>query len=213
MKLSLRRKHKRRLPARIQEPLQVPDQPNTIWSLDFMSDSLVDGRRIRVLNVVDDFNRESLLAQPALSFPATRLIRELERIEDTHGLPSNFRLDNGPEFISKIFQAWCESKGIKLLYIQPGKPVQNAYIERFNRIFREDILDAYWFEGLEQLKLIIQKWQHDYNHNHPHSSLGGMSPMQYLEEAVNSGKVQARIPPLNFPTINSPDNNEFQRKK
>lgn len=217
MKLGLRRKHKKRLPSRIKEPLQVPKAVNTTWSIDFMSDSLTDGRRIRVLNITDDFNREALGIEAGLSFPADRVVRVLTRLEEEVGLPSNIRVDNGPEFISKTLRAWCERKNITLKYIQPGKPVQNAFIERFNRIFREDVLDAYWFDDLEQLRIIIEKWRYDYNHNHPHSSLGGVSPITYLTQAVNSGKVSPRNPGnikriKHFSTINSYNNSNKKEK-
>jgi putative transposase len=203
MKLGLRRKHKKRLPARIKEPLQVPSRPNHTWSVDFMSDALTDGRRIRVLNITDDYNREAMAIEAGLSFPAERLVKVLDRVAEEKGLPSWIRVDNGPEFISKKLKTWSESRRVKLQFIQPGKPVQNAYIERFNRIFREDILDAYWFEDLEQLRTIIEKWRQDYNQHHPHSALGGQSPEQYLQQAVNSGKVQERKPAPDFTTINS----------
>ena len=125
-------------------------------------------------------------------------------------LPEFIRVDNGPEFTSRVFQQWCKNKGVKIKYIQPGSPSQNAFIERFNRHFREDVLDAYWFEDLEHLRAIMEKWRLDYNENHPHKSLGGLSPKQYL--AVNSGKVPAQNQPLNFTTINSLNNNNMIKK-
>lgn len=194
MNLKLRRRHKKRLPHRFKETLKVPDQPNYTWSMDFMSDALHDGRKIRVLNITDDFNREALAIEVGLSFPADRVIRTLSVLEEELGLPHHIRVDNGPEFISKKLGKWCDDRGITLKFIQPGKPAQNAYIERFNRIFREDILDAYWFENLEQVRVVAEQWRMDYNNHHPHSSLGGISPIQYYHKAVNSGKVQARIP-------------------
>lgn len=203
MKLGLRRKHKKRLPSRVKQPLIVPAAPNKTWSMDFMSDALADGRRIRILNITDDFNREALAVEAALSFPAERVIRVMQILEEEHGLPETIRVDNGPEFISNRFQCWCRAKQIAVQYIQPGKPSQNAYIERFNRIFREDVLDAYWFEDLEQLRILIDEWKNDYNQNHPHSALAGLSPITYYNQAINSGKVPARKPAHNFTTINS----------
>ncbi len=203
MKLKMRRKHKKRLPSRIKEPLNVPISPNHTWSMDFMSDALTDGRKIRVLNITDDYNREALAIEVALSFPANRVVRILELMEEEHGLPEHIRVDNGPEFISHRLGDWCTAKNIKLKFIQPGKPTQNAYIERFNRLFREDVLDAYWFEDLEQVRILAERWRQDYNKSHPHSSLGGISPMDYYAQAVNSGKVQPRLPVQDFPTINS----------
>ena len=211
MKLKLRRKHKKRLPNRYKEQLHVPAQPNQTWSMDFMSDALVDGRKIRVLNVTDDFNREALAIEIGLSFPSNRVIRVMKMLEEEYGLPQSIRVDNGPEFISKAFGQWCEGKNIQIKFIQPGKPSQNAYIERFNRIFREDILDAYWFEDIDQVRIIAEQWRQDYNQHHPHSALEGASPIDHYTEAVNSGKVQPRNPaPLYH---NSQPNSDSNRRK
>lgn len=179
MKLGLRRKHKKRLPARIKEPLESPDQYLHTWSMDFMSDALADKRKVRVFNVIDDYNREALAIEVGLSFPSDRVIRTLNHLEEEIGLPKAIRVDNGPEFTSIKFQNWCNDKGIEIKYIQPGSPSQNAYIERFNRYFREDILDAYWFDDLDQLRVLAEKWRYDYNEYHPHKSLGRLSPNQF----------------------------------
>ena len=203
MKLGLRRKYKKRLSVPVQDPLKVPETPNHTWSVDFMSDALSDGRKIRVLNITDDYNREALSIEVGLSITSVHVIRIFELLEEEYGLPGNLRLDNGPEFIANCFKEWCGKKQINLKYIQPGKPVQNAYIERFNRIFREDILDAYWFEDLEQLRMLIYQWREDYNNHHPHKSLGGLPPRVYYENAVNSGKVPARKPAPDFTTMNN----------
>ena len=175
----MRRKHKKHLPTRFKESLNVPLNPNHTRSMDFMSDALTDGRKIRVFNVTDDYNREALAIEAALSFPAHRVIRALEILEEEYGLPEYIRVGNRPEFISHKPGNWCNEKKIKLKFIQPGKPSQNAYIERFNRIFREDTLDAYWFEDLEQVRIIAENWRQDYNHNHPHNSLNGLSPITH----------------------------------
>ena len=168
-----------------------------------MSDALTDGRKIRVFNLTDDYNREALAIEVALSFLANRVVRILEVMEVEYGLPQHIRVDNGPEFISHRLGDWCKAKKIKLKFIQPGKPTQNAYIERFNRLFREDVLDAYWFENLEQVRILAERWRQDYNQHHPHSSLSGISPIDYHEQAVNSRKVPPRIPVHGFTTINS----------
>ena len=176
MKLGLRRKHKKRLPARVKQPLVQPDEYLHTWSMDFMSDALTDKRKIRIFNVIDDYNREALAIEPGLGFPSERVIRVLNHLGEEIGLPKAIRVDNGPEFTSINFQNWCKENKVEIKYIQPGSPVQNAFIERFNRYFREDVLDAYWFENLEQLRVIIEKWRTDYNENHPHKSLGRLSP-------------------------------------
>ena len=152
--------------------------------MDFMSDVLTDGRKIRVFNVTDDYNREALAIEAALSFLAHRVIRSLEILEEEYGLPEYIGEDNRPEFISHKPGNWCNEKKIKLKFIQSGTPAQNAYIERFNRLFREDTLDAYWFEDLEQERIIAENRRQDYNHNHPHSSLNGLAPISHYVKAV-----------------------------
>ena len=147
--------------------------------MDFTSDILEDGRKIRILNVIDDYNRESLLIQGGISMPSGRVIRLLEQLEEERGLPRYIRTDNGPEFRSKEYERWCEDKDVQPIYSSPGKPTENAYVERFNRLYREDILDAYLLNSLSQLNKISEKWREDYNYYHPHSSLGDKSPLEY----------------------------------
>lgn len=197
LRLEKRRKRKRRLPTRTPEPLTVPLHPNVCWSMDFMSDALVNGRRIRVLNIIDDFNREALWVDAQYSYPSEFVVRALQNLEVERGLPKKIRVDNGPEFISKNLKKYCECKQIKLEYINPGKPTQNAYVERFNRHFREDILDAYLFESLTQVNILCNKWKKDYNDNHPHRSLGYKSPTVFKElygkEIIYSESVKAKM--------------------
>ncbi|AMR32336.1 hypothetical protein A0256_13350 [Mucilaginibacter sp. PAMC 26640] len=148
--MTRRRKVRRRVPARIKVPLMVPERAGQMWSMDFMSDVLNSKRKFRTLNIVDDYNREAITVEAAYTMPATRVTQILERTIHEQGKPSCIRVDNGPEFISKEFMDWCESKGITVQYTQPGKPMQNGYIERFKRTFRENILDAYLFEDIYQ---------------------------------------------------------------
>ncbi|WP_262711314.1 DDE-type integrase/transposase/recombinase [Luteibaculum oceani] len=129
------RKRKKRLPARIKEPLTRPQELNQTWSMDFTSDALSDGRRVRIFNVIDDCNRESLAIECGVGFPAQRVIRVLTQLEEEIGLPKKIRVDNGPEFISHAFQNWCKSKAITIQFIQPGRPMQNSFIERFISFF------------------------------------------------------------------------------
>ena len=150
-----------------------------------MSDALVYGRKVRILNVIDDFNREVLAVEADYSMPAERVIGIMDQIVARRGKPQVVRVDNGPEYCSKVFVGWCEKNNIRIQYIQPGKPMQNAYIERFNRLFREDILDAYLFEDLEDLRLLADEWMDDYNRNHPHSALGGLSPLTYVKSPAS----------------------------
>ncbi len=181
LKLNHRRKHKRRLPQRIQESLFQPAHANHTWSMDFMHDSLTNSRKVRVLNVIDDFNREALAIEADYSHSGHSVVRALEQIIAIKGKPVKIRCDNGPEFLSNKLVDFCNKENIRLKYIQPGKPTQNAFIERFNRSFREDILDAYLFESLSQLRELAYKWMQEYNLLHPHQSLNNMSPLKYLE--------------------------------
>ncbi|MFN8416555.1 MAG: IS3 family transposase [Cytophagaceae bacterium] len=181
MKLNIRRKSKRRIPKRVKEPLTVPMTYNKSWSMDFMSDSLVTGRKVRVLNVIDDYNREAICIEAASSMPSQRVTRILDELVDWKGTPTQIRVDNGPEFISGTFKDWCFNKGINVKYIQPGRPMQNGFIERFNRSFREEVLDAYLFEDIRQVQSLSQQWMEDYNNNRPHESLNGLTPKKYIE--------------------------------
>lgn len=188
MKLSLRRKRKRRLPSREGQPLTIPVVSNDTWSMDFVSDTLISGRKFRVLNVMDDFTREALAVEPRHSYPAEHLVRVLDDLIFYRGKPTHIRTDNGPEFISRVFVEWCQANEIVIKYIQPGKPVQNALIERFNRLYREDVLDAYMFNNLHDVIEITKEWKKDYNENHPHGSLGGKSPSKFAE--LNNNKIK-----------------------
>jgi putative transposase len=179
LKLNVRRKIKRRLPQRVKQPLLVPEALNQAWSMDFMSDSLVDGRRFRLLNIIDDYNRESLWIEIDTSLPSLRVIRVLERLIEMRGNPRRIRVDNGPEFISDKLQLWCEER-IQLQFIQPGKPVQNAFIERNNGSLRRELLDAYHFFTLQQVRLMAEEWQQDYNSSRPHQALGFVPPLEYI---------------------------------
>lgn len=191
MKLHIRRRVKRRLPQRIQEPLVKPDAPNQCWSLDFMSDALSDGRKFRVLNIIDDFNRESLKVEIDTSLPALRVQRALNELRVTRGLPAMIRTDNGPEFISTRMSEWCERNGVKWLFIQPGKPTQNAFIERANGSMRRELLDSWQFTTLREARELAAAWQMDYNNERPHKALGYVSPRKYAlqRQLKNESKV------------------------
>jgi len=174
-----RPKRRRRLPEVQREPLSKASRHNEVWSMDFMSDCLTDDRAFRVLNIIDDHNRECLTAEGSISFPSLRVIRSLERVIEEVGKPTYIRTDNGPEFISKEYKIWCKDQGIVPIYSEPGKPMQNGYVERFNRTFREDVLDAYLFSSVSQFNMISEKWVEEYNNFHPHKSLGKKSPREF----------------------------------
>jgi putative transposase len=182
MKLNIRRRAKKRLPARVKQPLVIPVAANQTWSIDFMSDALTDGRKFRLLNVLDDYNRESLAIEVDTSLPSLRVQRVLNRLINERGKPSLIRVDNGPEFISHTLQQWCEDQDIILQFIQPGKPMQNAYIERKNGSIRRELLNAYLFYSLAEVRVMAEQWRQDYNHERPHKSLGYLSPVKYAEQ-------------------------------
>jgi len=179
LNLKMRRKSRKRINRPYKEALTQPILPNVMWSMDFMQDSLEDGRKVRILNILEDYNRECLSIRCGISIPSVRVIRILQEVIEIKGKPMRIRTDNGPEFISSAIHDWCTDEGIELLHIQLGKPNQNGYIERFNRTFREDILDAYLFDSYTQLQVICDEWKDKYNNGHPHQSLKGMTPIGF----------------------------------
>jgi len=180
LRLNVRRKARRRVPERIKMPLLVPEKINQSWSMDFMCDSLVDGRRFRLLNIIDDYNRESLAIEIDTSLPSLRVIRTLQRLIELKTKPQMIRVDNGPEFISDRLQQWCDEHKISLQFIQPGKPMQNAFIERNNGSLRKELLDAYLFYSLTEVRTMAEEWRQDYNCSRPHQSLGFVPPIEYI---------------------------------
>jgi putative transposase len=183
LKLNIRRRYRRRLPARVKQTLFQPQAINQVWSIDFMSDSLWDGRRFRLLNIIDDFNREVLAIESDTSLPTVRLIRVLDYLKKFRGLPQMIRMDNGPEFISHKLDLWSKENKIELVFIQPGKPMQNGYIERCNGNIRRELLNAYIFKTIAEVREKSEEYMHDYNHNRPHSSLNYKTPIELLDNA------------------------------
>jgi len=147
--------------------------------MDFISDSLASGSKFRMLNVIDDCNRESLVIEVAPSIAAKRVVRTLEQLIDWRGKPAAIRVDNGPEFTRADFTCWCKEKKINLQYIQPGKPMQNGYIERFNASYRREILDAYLFFDLEEVRQLTSQWMEEYNTRRPLEALGNLTPREW----------------------------------
>ena len=186
LKLNFRRRAKKRVPTRDPQPLLVPLAPNQVWSADFMSDALYGGMRFRTFNVLDDFNREALAIEIDTSLTSERLIRVFKQLEEERGLPDMLRTDNGPEFLGSVFTEWCEEHGIFIDYIEPGKPNQNAYIERFNKSYRNEVLDTWLFQNLDEVREITWHWMLEYNEERDHDGLDGLTPAEALEEARNS---------------------------
>ncbi len=193
LRLNLPRRTKRRLPIREPLPLDAPGGLNVIWSLDFMHDTLYDGRRFRTLNVLDDANREALGIEVGTSLPSQRVIRFLEQLIEVHGKPDALRLDNGSELTSHAFVEWAAERGIALRFIEPGKPNQNAFIERFNRTYRTEVLNAYVFEGLDEVPQITDPWLTEYNEERPHDALGRVPPLTYLPRATTTGESSFKV--------------------
>ena len=179
MGLNIRVKPKKRLPTRYPQPLIQPERVNACWSLDFMSDSLENGHPFRTFNVLDDFNREGLWIEIDTSLPAARVIRVLDMIASERGYPTQIRVDNGPEFISHHMAGWAWRHAVRIQFIQPGKPAQNGFVERFNRTYREDVLDAYLFNSLDEVRRITFEWLEEYNAIRPHASLGNLTPYEF----------------------------------
>jgi len=180
LRLNLPRRTKRRVPTRLRQPLVAPARLNDTWALDFMADALYDGRVFRVLTVIDEGNREALGIEIGTSIPSARVIRVLDDLLRLYGRPTRLRVDNGPELLAAAFVDWCTAQRIGLGYIQPGKPDQNAFIERFNRTYREEVLDAYLFDSLDQVRAITDAWLETYNAERPHESLGQVPPLSFL---------------------------------
>ena len=180
--LNHKRRTKKRLPVRDRQPLDTPSTPNAVWALDFMSDALYVGRRFRTLNILDEGMREGLTIEIDTSLTGERVVRALERLCAWRGVPQAIRCDNGPELTSQVFIDWCERMAIALRFIQPGKPNQNAYIERFNRTYREEVLNSYLFEDLDQVREITYEWLIAYNERRPHDALGGLPPVTFREQ-------------------------------
>ena len=184
LELNLRIKPKKRIVREKPEPLAVPESINQVWSMDFMHDQLEDGRSFRLFNVIDDFNREGLAIDVDLSLPAERVKRSLDQIIEWRGKPKQIRCDNGPEYISHVLAEWAEQQRIELSFIQPGKPQQNAYVERFNRTVRYDWLGHYLFESIEEVQRHATHWLWTYNNERPNMGIGGITPKQKLALAA-----------------------------
>lgn len=179
------RKRARKRVARGRAPVFVPTAPNEQWSLDFMSDSLASGRKIRLLPVEDVFTREGLAIEVDTSLPGARVVQVLKRLERERGaLPQEIILDNGPELTSKALDQWAYEHGVRLRFIDPGKPQQNGFIESFNARLRDECLNEHWFLSLADARRIVEEWRVDYNGNRPHSSLGNLTPEEYRDSCI-----------------------------
>jgi len=177
------RKRKRKRVIVVRRPMEVPTRVNERWSMDFMSDSFITGRRYRILNVVDDCSHEALASEVDTSLPATRVIQVLEELELERGLPMGIVLDNGSEFRSQALDEWAYRHGVQLDFIEPGKPVQNAFAESFNGRMRDECLNQHWTRNVREARSVIGAYRDDYNGVRPHSSLGQKTPSEFARTA------------------------------
>jgi len=177
--LQERKRNRKRISPVDRQPIMLPGRVNERWSMDFVSDGLFNGSRFRTLNIVDDFSRECPVIEVDTSLPGTRVVRVLERLAETRGLPAAIVVDNGPELISKALDEWAYRNGVRLHFIEPGKPIQNAFVESFNGRFRDECLNEHWFTSLADARKTIEAWRIDYNTQRPHSSLGYATPEEF----------------------------------
>jgi putative transposase len=183
--LSLRKRKRKKIAAAARVVMPAPAGPNEKWSMDFVTDSLVTGRRFRALSIVDDYSRECLAIEVDTSLGGARVVAVLDRLAETKGLPRTITMDNGPEFTSRCLDEWAYRNGVKLNFIRPGKPVENAFAESFIGRLRDECLNENWFISLKDTRDIIERWRIDYNEGRPHTSLGGLTPLEYVK---NNGK-------------------------
>jgi len=193
LRLNRARRTKRRVPRRPRVPLSAPPSLNRTWALDFMHDALYDGRAFRVLNVLDHGNREALAIDAGFSLPSRRVLELLEELIALHGAPEALRMDNGPEFIATALVEWAERRGIQLDFIQPGRPAQNAFIERFNQTYRTEVLDANAFGAIHEVRAISDDWRRRYNTERPHESLGSVPPLSFIPRPTSILEYQSQV--------------------
>lgn len=180
--LSIRTKKRKKLVNGLRLVLPIPSHPNEIWAADFIHDSLRDGRRLKCLTLVDVYTRECLTITVNSSLPGTSVVKALDRLRQTRGIPKIIVVDNGPEFTGRALGEWVMAKDVKLSFIRPGKPIENAFIESFNGRFRDECLNEHWFTTMEQAREIIENWRIDYNEDRPHSSLGHLTPAEFARQ-------------------------------
>jgi putative transposase len=177
--LQVRRRRRKRLTRGQRVPLPLPSRRGERWSMDFTVDTLADGRGFRTLNIVDDFTRECLAIEVDRSLPGLRVVRVLDRLAETVGLPDVLVMDNGPEFSGRTLDTWADARGVQLRFIRPGKPIENAFVESFNGKFRDECLNEHWFASVAEARTLIEAWRVDYNTVRPHSALAGKTPEQF----------------------------------
>jgi len=189
--LTVRRRKRKRIGLFERKPLPKPTAANVSWSMDFVADGLIGGRRMRCLTIVDDCTRECLAIEVDTSITGLRVQSVLDRLADTRGLPRSITVDNGPEFDGQVLDKWAYRTSVQLSFIRPGKPNENAYIESFNGKFRDECLNEHWFLSLAHARSIIEAWRIEYNTERPHSSLGNLTPQEFA--AVRRMQTEKRV--------------------
>jgi putative transposase len=190
--LQVRRRRRKKIAAAIRVPLPAPSRPHERWSMDFLMDVLSGGRRIRVLAIVDDYTRECLGIEVDTSLGGMRITQVLDRLVEFYGRPTGITLDNGPEFAGRVLDAWAYRHGVKLNFIRPGKPVENAYIESFNGKLRDECLNENEWGTLQEAQEKVAVWREDYNEARPHSSLGFLTPREFARQQTE--KIRSQDP-------------------
>ena len=191
--LNIRVKPRKRIPKGEAKILKQPIFSNVCWSMDFMTDVLSNGQKFRTLNVIDDYNRQALLIEPSYSLPTQKVTQLVDQIAIKKGYPREIRVDNGPEFAAIAFKRWAALHKIEINYIQPGKPAQNGFIVRFNRTYRDAVLDMNLFNNLQEVKDITADWLKIYNYERPHESLAGLPPCQFATWRDNMATTTGEI--------------------
>ena len=186
-KLSLRRKNKRKRVAGLRLDLPKPARSNLVWCMDFVSDTALSNRKLKALPIVDVYTKKCHRIEVDTSINGVRVCRVLDEVGEREGLPEVIMVDNGPEFAGKALDEWAYRRGVKLQFIRPGKPVENAYIESFNGRLRDECLNGHWFINLDHARRVIEEWRSDYNEVRPHSSLGNLTPDEFIRKEAETG--------------------------
>ncbi len=197
--LMVRKRKRKRIGLAERLVMPAPQAPNQSWSMDYVADGLIDGRKLRALTIVDDFTRECLAIEVDTSLPGSRVVAVLERLRDLRGLPSSITVDHGPEFEGQVLDAWAYKRAVRLAFIRPGKPVDNCYIESFNGRLRDECLNEHWFVSMQHARSTIEGWRIEYNTERPHSSLDDQTPEEFRHahasaNACGSVSVKAKNP-------------------
>lgn len=192
--LTVRRRKRKRIGAFERKPLARPSAVNQSWSMDFIADGLADGRRLRCLAIIDNYSRECLGIEVDTSITGTRVAAVLDRLADYRGLPASITVDHGPEFEGRVLDTWAYLHSVRLSFIRPGKPIENAYVESFNGRFRDECLNEHWFFDIAHARRVIEGWRIEYNTERPHSSLGDLTPEQFAKRSLTRTEQAMLLP-------------------